>query len=60
MLGTLNGTGFMNRQPGNYAGYVQNTGTFIVADASREEVESLRGDALVYSGPVKGGDARVS
>ena len=60
ILGTLNGTGFMNRKPGNYAGYVQDTGTFIVADASREEVEALKGDALIYSGPVEGRDARVT
>ena len=58
MLGTLNGTGFMNHA--GHAGYVQDTGTFIVADASREEVEALKGEALVYDGPVEGGDARIT
>ena len=65
-LGTLNGTGFMNRNPSfmnrNPSGassYVQGEGVFIVAEVTHEEVEALLGEKLDYFGPTEDGDAGV-
>ena len=59
-LGTLNGTGFMNRHPTQASGYVQGEGVFIVAETTREAVEALVGEKLDYVGPTQDGDTRVA